>query len=304
MKAKAYRPPPPSPSLTSESPTPDPPSGSPAGPGTPRIVVDDPTDERLVVFMGLRDHKLRQLRERPGGDMAGSFIGEGDVVIDRALRAGHQLECVLVDQARSRDLPPLPETADVFLAGPDVLKAVAGRTELRDPIACFTRPPEHNVDDVLTKTQTVLVAEGVNNPTNMGVIMRCAAGLGIEAVLFDPTSCDPLYRRAVRVSMGEVFAIPHVRIAQLPESLEVLSNAGFSTFALTPSDTADDISKLKVGHGEKVALVLGAEGPGLTDETLAACDRSLRIPMEANVDSINVGTAAAVAFYALGQARA
>lgn len=258
--------------------------------------------------MGLRDHKLRQLRERPGGDMAGSFIGEGDVVIDRALRSGHHLECVLVDRARTEktqalDLPSFPDTADVFLAGPDVLQKVAGRPELRDPIACFVRPPEQSAVDLLDASRTVLVTEGVNNPTNMGVIMRCAAGLGIEAVLFDPTSCDPLYRRAVRVSMGEVFSIPHARIDHLPQALSSLTEAGYATFALTPDANAEDISKLRIELTQKIALVLGAEGPGLTDETMAACDRRLRIPMKAGVDSINVGTAAAVAFYALGQAR-
>ncbi len=235
--------------------------------------------------------------------MAGSFIGEGDVVIGRALTAGHHLECVLVDRARTRELPELPEGAEVFVAGPAVLQEVAGRKELRDPIACFVRPPERDVAQLLAVSKTVLITEGVNNPTNMGVIMRCAAGLGIEAVLFDPTSCDPLYRRAVRVSMGEVFAIPHARIGSLPGSLEVVREAGFATFALTPDASADDIGALRVGADEKVALVLGAEGPGLTAETLAACERRLRIPMQAGVDSINVGTAAAVAFYALGQAR-
>ncbi len=235
--------------------------------------------------------------------MAGSFIGEGDVVIDRALRAGHQLECVLVDQARTRPLPTLPSGADVLLAGPEVLQKVAGRTELRDPIACFVRPPEHHVADLLQGSRTVLVTEGVNNPTNMGVIMRCAAGLGIESVLFDPTSCDPLYRRAVRVSMGEVFAIPHARIGQMPQSLSALADAGYTTFALTPDKAAEDISQLRVNPNQNVALLVGAEGPGLTAETIEASDRKLRIPMQADVDSINVGTAAAVAFYALAQAR-
>ncbi len=272
------------------------------------IPVDDPTDPRLDVFMGLRDHQLRQARERPGGDMAGSFIGEGDVVIARALAAGHQLESVLVDANRTKGLPELPAHATVLAGGAKVLQAVAGRKELRDPIACFIRPPSNDPVDLLRRAKTVLVTEGVNNPTNMGVILRCAAGLGVDAVLVDASSCDPLYRRAVRVSMGEVFAIPHARIGSLGDlsesgGLAMLAQLGFLRLALTPSTTADDLGDLQLDRDQKCAVVIGAEGPGLSDDVLAACDRRLRIVMHAGVDSINVGTAAAIAFFAVGNAR-
>lgn len=268
--------------------------------------VDDPLDERLVAFLGLRDHQGRQARERPGGDMAGVFMAEGVTVIERALSAGHRMQSVLVDRARSRELlaMDLPAHVDVLLAGPDVLEAVSGRRQLRDAIACFDRPPSLAVDDVLGNARTVAVLEGVVNPTNMGVIARCAAGLGCDALLVDPTSVDPLYRRCVRVSMGEVFAIPHGRLPPFPHGLEVLTHAGFSTVALTPATGAIDIADYRRRTDERVAVLLGAEGAGLSDATMRRADCLVRIPMAAGVDSINVGAAAAIALHMVVQVAA
>lgn len=263
------------------------------------ITVDDPEDPAVVPFLGLRDHAVRQVREQPGGDMAGAFMAEGDVVIGRALDAAMTPLAVLMDAKRPSELPDWPDTAPRLHAGPDVLRSVSGRPRLRDPIAMFVRPEPATAAELLATASTVAVFEGVVNPTNVGVIVRCAAGLGVDAVLVDPTSCDPLYRRAVRVSMGEVFRIPHARIGDLPSSLDVLDAAGFSTLALTPAADAVDIGSIDRTPDRRVAIVIGSEGPGLSAATLERADARVCIPMAAGVDSINVAAAAAIAFQAL-----
>ncbi len=260
-------------------------------------LVDDPDDPRLQIYMGLRDHVVRQARERAGGDMAGSFMAEGDRVIARALDAGHRLQSVLVDARHP--VADFGRDAPIYAASPEVLTAVSGRPRLRDPIACFERPRPGEAAELLASARTVAVLEGIVNPTNVGVIMRCAAGLGIEAVLLDPTSCDPLYRRAVRVSMGEVFAVPHARLEPFPDGLHEIVLSGFRTVALTPDPGALEIGEVTRTSSDKLAIVLGTEGPGLSDEVIDAVDIQVRIPMAAGVDSLNVGSAAAVAFYAL-----
>jgi tRNA G18 (ribose-2'-O)-methylase SpoU len=137
----------------------------------------------------------------------------------------------------------------------------------------------------------------------MGVIARSAAALGADALLVDPSSCDPLYRRAVRASMGQIFALAHTRLPDLPDGFAELRRAGFEMLALTPGADADDIGDLEVGPRDRIALVLGAEGPGISGPVLAACDRRVRIPMSAGVDSLNVGVAAGVACFAMAAAR-
>lgn len=229
--------------------------------------------------------------------MAGYFMAEGDLVIRRALAAGHRLDSVLVDAARTGPID-WADPADVLRAGPEALVEVCGRPKLRDPIARFQRPEPAAVADVIAGARTVAVFEGVVNPTNVGVLMRCAAGLGVDAVLVDPTTCDPLYRRAVRVSMGETFAIRHARCGPVAETLVQLGAAGFTTVALTPSGDVD-LDDIERSDDDRVAIVIGAEGPGLTDEALRAADRRVRIPMAAGVDSVNVAAAAAIAFHVL-----
>ncbi len=262
--------------------------------------ISDPDDPRIAAYLGLRDHRVRQLREQPGGDMAGLFMAEGLTVIERALLAGRRLDSVLVDARRSGPVVGLVGSGGVvYAASPEVLLEVCGREKLRDPIACFVRPAPVNVVELLSRSHTVAALEGVANPTNMGVITRCAAGLGIDAVVLDPTCCDPLYRRAVRVSMGEVFAVPHARLAAFPEGFSTLTEAGFTIAALTPQSGAVDVVDYRRTPGDRLAILLGSEGPGLSDGAVAAADLQLRIPMSAGVDSINVGSAAAVAFHVL-----
>ena len=274
------------------------------GPDLMRVSVNDPQDKRIEVFQGLRDHVLRRRRELPDGDMAGVFVVEGDIVVERALRAGYRLHSILVDGRRNKPIPP-SITADipVYAAGPEVLQRITGYHLHRGMLACFHRRPLPLLDDVLDGAMTSVVIEGVNNPTNLGVILRAAAALAVDAFFLDPTCCDPLYRRSGRVSMGEAFALPYARLDPLPQGLKPLRDAGLQLLALTPAHDADDISELKLGTDEPVALLLGAEGPGLSDAALDAADRRIRIPMSGAVDSINVGSAAAVAFYAVAHAR-
>lgn len=141
------------------------------------------------------------------------------------------------------------------------------------------------------------------NPTNLGIIARSAVGLGADALLLDPTSVDPLYRRASRVAMGEVFALPYARLPHFPDGLDVVADHGFSLLALTPDPDAESIDDVTFATDEKVALVLGSEGPGLDPVTMGRIGRRVRIPLHGGVDSLNVAAAAAIACYVLGRGR-
>jgi tRNA G18 (ribose-2'-O)-methylase SpoU len=270
-----------------------------------RHVISDPEDPRLEIFQGLRDHVLRQRRERDDDDTAsGYFIAEGDVVVERAIRAGYRLQSIVIDGKRTKPFPDvITDEVPVYACEPNVLERITGYHLHRGALACFHRRPVPTADEILDGVRTLLVCEGVSNPTNMGVILRCGAALGVEAFVLDPTCCDPLYRRSGRVSMGEAFALPYARLEQFPDGLGVLRERGFRMLALTPEADATDISELQLGSSEPVALFVGAEGPGLTAGTLEAVHERVRIPMSGTVDSINVGSAAAVAFFAVQQAR-
>ena len=268
----------------------------------PRLSVDDPDDPRIGDFVGLRDHDLRRRREGRGGDLAGLFVAEGDVVVQRALRAGYALRAVLVDANRSAALPDeVPADAVVFAAGPAVLERITGLGVHRGMLATFDRRPLPRPADLLAGARRVVVLENVVNPTNVGVIARSAAAFGYDALLLDHACCDPLYRRASRVAMGEVFAVPHAWLGRLPAGLDVLRSLGFALVALTPAAGSEalDHAVAALGTDAQVAVLLGAEGHGLADDTVAAADRRVRIPIRPAVDSLNVGAAAAIALYAL-----
>jgi tRNA G18 (ribose-2'-O)-methylase SpoU len=264
-----------------------------------RHLIERVDDERIGVYLGLRDHVARQQRELPGGDMAGSFIAEGDVVIERALEHGCQLQSVLIGAGRTKPLPQaVHDDIDIFLASDKVLTAITGRAGLRDPLSCFIRPALSDAKELLATHRTFAVLESINNPNNLGVIMRNAAGLGVDAVLLDPTCGDPLYRRAIRASMGQVFSIPHARLESLSSSLDQLHAVGVTTVALTPSGETE---LRDVPQQDRVAVLVGAEGPGLTDGTLQRANVRARISMTHNVDSLNVAAAAAIAFHHFGR---
>ena len=259
------------------------------------VVITDPDDERIADYRALTDVELRTRWEPPHG----LFIAEGELVLRRALRAGYGLRSVLVDAKRVDQVGPLP--APVYAAGQDVLAATTGFHVHRGVLASFHRRPLPDAADVLRRATRVAILEDVNNHTNLGAIFRGAAALGMDAVLLSPSCADPLYRRSVRVSMGEVFAVPYARLEPWPDALRVVRAEGFTLLALTPAPDALPIQRLDAARRARPALLLGAEGAGLTADAQRAADQRVVIPMRAGVDSLNVAAAAAVAFWELSR---
>nr|WP_239075393.1 RNA methyltransferase [Planosporangium flavigriseum] len=259
------------------------------------VAVTDPDDERIADYRALTDLELRTRWEPPSG----LFIAEGELVLRRALRAGYRMRSVLVDEKRLRQVKDLGDDAPVYAASQAVMDAVTGFHVHRGVLASFHRKPLLDPGDVLAGARRIAILEDVNNHTNIGAIFRGAAALGMDAVLLSPTCADPLYRRSVRVSMGEVFAVPYATLDPWPAGLEQVRRAGFTLLAMTPAPDALPIQRLTAKERERPALLLGAEGAGLTREAIAASDQAVVIPMHAGVDSLNVAAAAAVAFWEL-----
>jgi tRNA G18 (ribose-2'-O)-methylase SpoU len=255
----------------------------------------DPEDERIADYRALTDVALRTRWEPPHG----LFIAEGDLVLRRALRAGYAPRSFLVDEKRVDQVADLAGLAPLYAAAPAILKAVTGFNVHRGILASFHRRPVPEATEVLAAARRVAILEDVNNHTNIGSIFRAAAALGMDAVLLSPTCADPLYRRSVRVSMGEVFAVPYAKLEPWPDALGAVRAAGFTVLALTPDADALAIQRLSAAERERPALLLGAEGPGLTDAALRAADARVAIPMRNGVDSLNVAAASAVAFWEL-----
>jgi tRNA G18 (ribose-2'-O)-methylase SpoU len=259
--------------------------------------VDDPTDPRLGDYVDLTDVELRRRREPADG----LFMAEGAKVIRRALAAGYRMRSLLLEDKWLVSLGDVVEAFDgpVYVGVRPVLAEVTGYDVHRGALAAMDRRPLPSVAEVLTSARRVAVLEDVNDHTNIGAIFRSAAGLGIDAVLVTPRCADPLYRRSVKVSMGAVFSVPWSRFVSWPGDIALLREAGLAVLALTPDAAAVPIDELAPQVRSRAALILGAEGPGLQARTLAEVDTRVRIPMSNGVDSLNVGAAAAVAFYAL-----
>lgn len=261
--------------------------------------VTDPADPRVADYVGLTDAS-RRMRHEPA---AGFFIAEGEKVVRRAVAAGYPARSLLVSPQRYAELDPTLRDlgCPVHVAAFPVLQAVTGFHVHRGVLASFGRLPVPTAEQVLARARRVVVMEEVTNHTNLGAVFRSAAGLGMDAVLLGPRSCDPLYRRSVRVSMGQVFAVPYAFLDRWPEGLGDLRDAGFRVLALTPDAGATRLEDVRPDDDDRVALVLGAEGPGLTEAAMAQSDERVRIPMAAGVDSLNVAAAAAVACWVLGR---
>jgi tRNA G18 (ribose-2'-O)-methylase SpoU len=266
-------------------------------PSVPELI-SDPDDDRIGDYRALTDVELRTKWEPPNG----LFIAEGELVIHRALRAGYRLRSALVDEKRVDQLSGLPPASQVYAASPPVLESITGFHVHRGILASFHRKPLPSVPEVLAGARRLVVLEGLNTHTNLGALFRSAAALGMDAVLLSPDCADPLYRRAVRVSMGEVFAIPYAKSDDWPGTLTSIREAGFTLLAMTPAADAVPLASLTPTQRARPALLLGAEGPGLTRRALAASDVRVAIPMHHEVDSLNVATAAAIAFYELTRA--
>jgi tRNA G18 (ribose-2'-O)-methylase SpoU len=261
------------------------------------VLVDDPADPRLADYVDLADPDLRRRVEADQG----FFIAESPLVVRRLLESGRRVRSVLVTPAQYDALSAAFARAEldvpVYVASDAVLRRVVGFDLHRGAVAAADRWPMPAVEPVLHGARRVAILERVNDHENLGVLFRSAAALGVDAVLLDPECSDPLYRRCVRVSIGHVLRIPWTRIASLDE----VRRAGFTTFALTPSADAMPIDG--IDWPDRVALLFGAEGPGLSDAWLAAADDRVRIPMLPGADSLNVATAAAIAFYAASVSR-
>jgi tRNA G18 (ribose-2'-O)-methylase SpoU len=258
--------------------------------------VTDPADPRLDDYRALTDVALRTRFEPPHG----LFIAEGELVLRRALRAGYRARSVLLD-AKRLDEVEVPSGVPVYTADQVLLEQLTGFHVHRGVLASFHRRPLRDADEVLAGASRIVVLEDLVNHTNLGAIFRGAAALGMDAVLLSPSCADPLYRRSVRVSMGEVFAVPYARLDPWPGGLDRVRAAGFTLLALTPAPDAVPIQALPPAARQRPALLLGAEGPGLSARALAAADARVVIPMQRGVDSLNVAAAAAVAFWELSR---
>jgi tRNA G18 (ribose-2'-O)-methylase SpoU len=258
------------------------------------VAADDP---RLADFVGLTDIALRRRREAEHG----LFLAEGEKVIRRAVVAGYPLRAVLT---APRWLDGLSDvlanwTGPVYVADEPALERVTGFNVHRGALAALDRLPLPSLAAVCAPANRLVVLEGIVDHTNVGAIIRSAAGLGVDGLVLDPRCADPLYRRSVKVSMGAVFALPWTRCVRWPGDLEILRDHGFSLVALTPDPAAVPLTQIGGGPEQRVALMFGTEGAGLSRHALAACDVRARIPMHAGVDSLNVATAAAIACYEL-----
>jgi tRNA G18 (ribose-2'-O)-methylase SpoU len=254
-----------------------------------RVRVEDPADPRLGPFLDLRDTQLRSVRE----PAEGFFLAEGVRTIRRALSAGYEPQAILATERMLEDLGDVDVTA--FVVSAEVLEATTGFPVHRGALASFARRPVADVATVLAGADRVVVLEDLVDTTNVGAIFRSAAALGWDAVVLSARCGDPLYRRAVRTSMGAVFSIPWTRVDHR-SGMDVLREAGLTVVALTPAGTIDVAS---VERPARCALLVGSEGPGISRSWLAAADLRVRIPMVGGVDSLNVSTAAAIALYAL-----
>jgi len=266
--------------------------------GVDVIDITDPADPRVDDFRDLNSVDRRP--DLPSGK--GLVIAEGVLVVQRMLASRYLPHACLGTDRRLRELSALGALEAVgipfYRAAPEVMADVVGFHLNRGVLAAARRPPELRLVEVLTEARTVAVLEGVNDHENLGSIFRNAAGLGVDAVVFGAGCADPLYRRAVRVSMGHVLLVPFARAADWPRGIEVLRDNGFRLLAMTPDPQARVLAEeMNSLAGQKVAVLVGAEGPGLTETAMLAADVRVRVPMSRGTDSLNVATAAALAFY-------
>jgi len=268
------------------------------------IEISDFTAPELDAYARLTEAQLRNKLEPEKG----IFIAESTKVIGTALDAGYEPVSLLMEPkhidgdaahiiARCGDIP-------VYTAQRSVLAKLTGYELTRGVLCAMRRPKPRTLEEVCSGARRVAVLEGIVDPTNVGAIFRSAAALNMDAVLLTPTCGDPLYRRAARVSMGTVFQIPWARIGSAPTDwphpgLELLRELGFKTAAMALSDNSVSIDDPRLAGEEKLAIVLGTEGDGLSGITIADCDYTVKIPMAHGVDSLNVAAASAVAFWEL-----
>jgi tRNA G18 (ribose-2'-O)-methylase SpoU len=265
------------------------------------IGVADPTDPRLSDYVSLRDVQLRKHLEAEHG----FFIAEGEKVVRRAVAAGFEPRSFLMSERWLDGLSAeLEAAADApcYVVDEQTAEQVTGFHVHRGALASLERRPLPLVEQVLAGARRVVVLEDIVDHTNVGAIARNAAALGIDAMLLSPRCADPLYRRSIKVAMGAVFTLAWTRMEEWYDALPRLHDAGFTTLALTPDRDAVEITDLlRTTELDKLCIILGSEGSGISPRWLSSADRRVRIAMSGGVDSLNVAAAAAVAFYAMQQ---
>jgi tRNA G18 (ribose-2'-O)-methylase SpoU len=268
-------------------------------PQTGAVTVGD--DALLEDYRALNDPELRRDVERRGG----FFVVEGTLALEALLGSDFPIRSVLAAERKAERVRSLVGgRATVVVRSDAEVEAIAGFPFHRGVLAAAARRPLPGVAGVLAGTGLVVVAEGLTDHENVGALFRNAAAFGVDAVLLDPATADPLYRRSVRVSLGHVLRVPWTRVPAWPSGLDELRRLGFELFALTPASCAEPVDTVALdvaARRPRIALLVGAEGPGLSDAALEACDRHVRIPIVPGVDSLNVATAAAVAFHRLSR---
>ncbi|KGJ72154.1 rRNA methyltransferase [Cryobacterium roopkundense] len=265
----------------------------------PVIEIADLSDPRLVDYAHLTDVALKKAR----GTEHGLYIAESALVLERALRSGHAPRSVLaLGNTAEEAVAVLGDWADripVFVGPGELLAELTGYILHRGLIAAMHRPALPDPDDLLASARRIVILENVSDPTNVGAIFRSAGAIGADAVLVTPRCSDPFYRRSIRVSMGTVLQVPWTRVGDWAETRALLTRHGFHVAALALTADAVSLRDFNGQRHERLALLLGAEGDGLTDEALAASDSVVQIPMKHGIDSLNVAAASAVAMWAL-----
>lgn len=254
---------------------------------SPPELVDDPSDPRVADYVALSDPDHRR-----NGDI---YIAEGEIALRRVLSAGATLRSLLVSEKKLARLQDLAVDAPIHVATQAVVDAVVGYHLHRGVVAAVHRPAPLDPSALLGPPR-ITVLEDLTDHENVGVIFRSAAALGVGSIFLSPSCCDPYYRRAVRVSQGNVAAVPFAVLDPWPEALQLLKGHGYLVAALTPSGDVS-LRDARLSQHERVALLFGTEGDGLTAESLEAADLRVTIPMQPGVDSLNVATAASIAFY-------
>jgi len=265
------------------------------------VTVSDLDDPRVADYVALNDPARRRRVERDGG----FFVVEGPVALERLLDDGTwTVRSLLVLPRVAERLAPRLDGLDapVLVADPVVLEGIVGFDLHRGALASVDRRPAAPLDDLVRPGALIVVCEALNDHENLGALYRNAAAFGASGIALDPTSADPFYRRSVRVSMGHVLDVPTAQVSALPAGLDDLRTRGVEVLALTPRTDAVPLQDLS-HTGRPRALLVGAEGPGLTDATVAAADVAVRIPLAPGVDSLNVATATAIALHHLTSVR-
>ncbi|MSZ96295.1 MAG: rRNA methyltransferase, partial [Actinobacteria bacterium] len=257
-------------------------------------------DPRLDAFRW-RDRQLASKLDRLDAVGAGLFIAEGDLVVQRAIDMRYHAVSLLCESATGSALAALiDESVDIFIASEEIRGEVTGLGVPLRATGLFRRPALLAPHELLASASRLVVAEDIDNPTNLGAIVRSAAALGWDGILLAPGSADPLARRALRVSMGSGLSMPFARLSRDDNVNDLLQQHNYMTVALTPDSNAVKVSDIAYSVQQKMALMFGSERDGLRTDTMASSSVVARIPMYGDIDSLNVGAAAAIAMYALG----